>query len=98
MVSSTEEEAEQVWMMYPNPALDWVKLVFPEGMSDCQVELSDESGRVLRSIDPGSTGGISAGKTSSCLLDLHGLPSGIYFVTVLDERGKERFTAKLLKQ
>jgi len=94
MVSSTEEAEGQALIMYPNPAVDWVRVVLPGNLSGhggqvgvYKVELSDASGRVLR----------SAASSGSCMLDLVGLPGGNYVVTVRNGAGKGIFVGKVTK-
>ena len=91
MVTATEEIGAKAFVIYPNPAADWLKVAFPQPVRGGRLELSDASGRVLSSIQ-------LTAELVSYTMDLSGLPSGSYFVTVLDERGKERFAAKMLKQ
>ena len=100
MVGTDEAEGVAV-LMYPNPAVDWVEVVLSKSNGACLVELSDVSGRVLRTVilpafalaSQGSTGGeAKAGK-----LDFSGLPSGNYVVTVRNEAGKGMFVGKVVK-
>ncbi len=96
MVSATEEATGRALLMYPNPAVEWVKVVLPAHLSghggqagERVVELCDEAGRVLRS------GALSEGST--CTLNLSGLPSGNYLVRVRNGTGKEMFVGKVMK-
>jgi len=91
MVSSTEEEAGSVLLMYPNPAVDWVKIVFPASKDGCSVELADNLGRVLKST-------ILPSSSDHCQLDLRELPSGSYVVTVRFGANRGVFVGKVLKQ
>ncbi len=86
MVGTGEAEGLAV-MMYPNPAVNWVRVVVPEGMGGCSVELSDVSGRVVRT---------AAMTNGGCMLDLSGLPVGSYLVTV--RNGDAALVGRLVKQ
>jgi len=88
MVSSTEEEAGQVLLMYPNPAVDWVKVVVPDSLNNYLLELSDASGKVLHSQGCGN---------GDCVLDLRGLPSGAY-VLMVKIKGQLVFTSQVVKK
>ncbi|MDO8368001.1 MAG: T9SS type A sorting domain-containing protein [Saprospiraceae bacterium] len=90
MISSTEEAAGLALMIYPNPAADWVKIVFYEVPEACQVELSDASGRVLQRVSLSS---------AIMTLDLRGLPSGNYVATVREGTGPGTriFVGKVVK-
>jgi len=90
MVSSTEAIEGQAFVVYPNPAADWLKVVFSQPIRGGMLELSDASGRVLRSIQ-------LAAESVSCTMDLSGLPSGSYVATLRSSAGKERFVGKVLK-
>jgi hypothetical protein len=89
LMVGTGEAAGLAVMMYPNPAVDWVRVVLPEGTNNCLMELSDASGRVLRSTE------LAKGLVG-CTLDLSGLPGGSYLVTV--RNGDAAFVGKLVKQ
>ncbi|MDO8368349.1 MAG: T9SS type A sorting domain-containing protein [Saprospiraceae bacterium] len=88
MISSTEEADGLALMIYPNPAVDWVKIVFSEVPEECQVELSDASGRVIRSESMAS---------AIMTLDLRDLPGGSYVVTILGSHGKAWYVGKVVK-
>jgi len=90
MVSSTEEIEGQAFVLYPNPAVDWVKVVLPDALRGGVLELTEASGRVLRSVAlPASLG--------SHTLDLAGLPGGNYVITVRNGAGKKIFVGKVAK-
>lgn len=91
MLSAAGSPSEGRWLLYPNPAADWVVLALPESArGDWRIELSDASGRSLRSLRlPVST--------VNCRLDLHGLPSGTYTVTAT-EGGETRFIGRVTKR
>ena len=89
LMVGTGEAAGLAVMMYPNPAVDWVRVVLPEGTNNCLMELSDASGRVLRSTE------LAKGLVG-CTLDLSGLPGGNYLVTI--RNGDAAFVGKLVKQ
>jgi hypothetical protein len=89
MVSSTASTLEGGVIIYPNPATDWLRVLLPaaQSSSSWHLELSDASGRVLRSQ------GCQAG---DCVLDLSGLASGAY---VLMARSGERvFKGKVVRR
>ncbi|MBK6995402.1 MAG: hypothetical protein IPH31_10915 [Lewinellaceae bacterium] len=50
LMVGTEEAEGQAFLVYPNPAVDWVKVVLPEQAEACRIELTDAAGRVLRSV------------------------------------------------
>ncbi|MDO8368003.1 MAG: T9SS type A sorting domain-containing protein, partial [Saprospiraceae bacterium] len=79
-------------MIYPNPALDWVKVVLPDQLSghsrgEWHLELSDASGRLLRSLGCGN---------GDCLLDMRGLPGGTYVLTA--RNGNMMYVGKVAKR
>ncbi|MFN0215685.1 MAG: T9SS type A sorting domain-containing protein [Saprospiraceae bacterium] len=77
-------------LMYPNPAVDWVKVVFPKPFPGGVLELSDASGRVLRSSMLANGSGVFT-------LDLRGLPGGNYVVTLWNGAGKGVFAGRVAK-
>ncbi|MDO8366559.1 MAG: T9SS type A sorting domain-containing protein, partial [Saprospiraceae bacterium] len=85
MISSTEEADGLALMIYPNPAANWVKVVLSAGA--WQLELSDASGRTLRSKGCG---------TGDCLLDMRGLPGGMYVLTA--RNGNMVYVGKVVKR
>jgi len=89
MVGTGEAEG-QAFLMYPNPAVDWVQVVLPKTIRECSVELTDMTGKVLRS-------SILATESVTCTIDLIGLPSGNYLLTVRNATGKEMFVRKVTK-
>ena len=67
--------------MSPNPTSNLVRLDFGTGFtSDATIQLLDATGRQMRSVN------INSG-TPTLLLDVHGLPAGIYAVTVRQGQG-----------
>ncbi len=90
LMVGTEEAEGQAFLMYPNPAVDWVKVLLPKSVEKCSVELSDMTGKVLRSSN-------LATALAPCTIDLIGLPSGNYVMTVRNGRGKEMFVGKVMK-
>jgi len=90
LMVGTEEAEGQAFVVYPNPAVEWVKVLLPKSVEKCSVELSDMTGKVLRS-------SILATSSAPCIIDLTGLPSGNYVVTVRNGRGKEMFVGKVTK-
>ncbi len=97
MFVGTEEAVGMALMIYPNPAVDWVKIILParqgltggpEFLGENLLELSDASGRVLQS---------EAFSSANGQLSLGGLPSGNYVVTVRNGTGKGMFVGKLTK-
>ncbi len=89
MFVGTGEAEGRALMIYPNPAVDWVKVVVPESANGYWVEISDASGRVIRS---------KAFSSASCQLELQGLPSGNYVVKVRNGAGANVFAGKLVKK
>ena len=79
------------FLLYPNPAADWLRVVLPAHSGKYQVELSDASGRVVRSQ-------ALAAAAVECQLDLRGFPGGSYWVRVQDVAGNSVFVGKLVKQ
>ncbi len=90
MVGTAELEGA-AFLLYPNPAADWLRVVLPAHAGKYQVELSDASGRVVRSQALPAT-------AVDCQLDLRGLPGGSYLVRVLDAIGNSVFVGKLAKE
>jgi len=84
----TGEAKGQAFLMYPNPAVDWIKIVLPAGLSGYLVELADASGHLLRSQVCGN---------GDCVLDLRGLPGGAYFLTV-KINGQAVFSSQVIKR
>jgi len=89
MVSSTDPTPEAGVIIYPNPATDWLRVLLPaaQSSSSWHLELSDASGRVVRSQ------GCASG---DCVLDLSGLASGPYVVTA--RSGERVFVGKVVKR
>jgi len=89
LMVGTGEAAGRAVLMYPNPAADWVRVLLPEGINSCTVEISDASGRVLRSTTLPHA-------SVSAILDLSGLPGGNYWVML--RNGEVLFVGKLMKR
>jgi hypothetical protein len=89
MVSSTNSSPEAGVIIYPNPATDWLRVLLPatQSSNSWHLELSDASGRVVRSQ------GCQAG---DCVLDLSGMASGAYVVTA--RSGERVFVGKVVRQ
>ncbi len=90
MVGTAELEGA-AFLLYPNPAADWLRVVLPAHTGKYQVELSDASGRVVRSQE-------LPGGATDCQLDLRGLPGGTYQVSVLEEVKSGVWVGKLIKR
>jgi len=75
MVGTTEAEGKAL-LLYPNPAVDWVKVVLPPQSGTWSLELSDASGRSVLRVEQA---------TAEQTLNLHGLPSGHYLLTAKNE-------------
>jgi len=89
LMVGTEEAEGQAFLVYPNPAVDWLRIVLPEQAEAYQVELVDAAGRIVRSVTLPTA-------TVHCHLDLKGLPSGTYFVMV-KRNGQLVFTSQVIK-
>jgi len=98
LMVGTEEAAELAFLMYPNPAADWVKIVLParqglaggpDASGGYSVELSDASGRVVLQLQTCENG--------DCTLGLSGLPSGAYILMV-KQNGQTVFSSKVIKR
>jgi hypothetical protein len=89
LMVGTGEAVGVAALMYPNPAVDWVTVVLPEVMCECLVELSDASGRVLRST--------VLAEASDITFDLSDLPLGGYWVVVRNGVGVAVFAGKVVK-
>ena len=89
MVSSTDPTPEAGVIIYPNPATDWLRVLLPAAQSSTSwhLELSDVSGRVLRSQ------GCASG---DCVLDLSGMASGPYVVSA--RSGERVFVGKVVRR
>jgi predicted outer membrane repeat protein len=87
MVSSTYPTPEGGVIIYPNPATDWLRVLLPAAQSSSSwyLELSDASGRMVRSQ------GCEAG---DCVLDLSGLAGGAYVLTA--RSGERVFVGKVV--
>ncbi len=104
MVGTGEAEGS-AFLLYPNPAADWLRVVLlaRHGLTggtgsagEWSVELADASGRVV--LTAPAFAKASAGEPSYCQLDLRGLPSGAYLVSVQDESGKVVYVGKVVKK
>ncbi len=80
LMVGTKEVEGQAFLVYPNPAADWVKVVLPEQAEACRIELMDSAGRIVRFVSLPAAPSF-AGATY-CQLDLKGLPSGTYILVV----------------
>ncbi|MFN0213212.1 MAG: choice-of-anchor Q domain-containing protein, partial [Saprospiraceae bacterium] len=89
MVGTGEAEGSAL-LIYPNPAVDWLKVVFSQPFQGGVLELSDESGRVLRS-------SLLANGSGAFAVDLRGLPGGNYVVMVRNGAGKGIFVGRVAK-
>ncbi len=90
MVGTGEQEGA-AFLLYPNPAADWLRVVLPAHAGKYQVELSDASGRVVRSEELLAT-------AVECQLDLRGLSGGSYWVRVRQEGKSVIWEGKLVKR
>jgi hypothetical protein len=77
LMVGTQDPSAQALLIYPNPATDWLRVVLPAQIGACTLELLDESGRVLRSLQLPNGGGMGQ-------LDLQGLARGSYWVRVVE--------------
>jgi hypothetical protein len=77
LMVGTKDPTAQALLIYPNPATDWLRVVLPAQTGACTLELLDESGRVLRSLQLPNGAGMGQ-------LDLQGLASGSYWVRVVE--------------
>ncbi len=75
-VYSAVEELKQQFMVYPNPALDYVNILLPEYNLNGRVEIHNNYGQLI------SKEFISGYEMS---LDVSGLESGYYYVTVISD-------------
>ena len=93
LLVGTGEAQGQALLLYPNPAADWLTIVLPEGQGERLAELADATGRVvLRQA--------LAGEATHSTLDLRGLPSGAYVLSVRtpDGSGQSLFRGQVVKQ
>jgi hypothetical protein len=104
LMVGTDEAEGTALMLYPNPAFDWVTVVLPSNprqpsfglaggpsaIPGYMVELSDASGRVLRTT--------MLAEASDCTFDLSLLPVGGYLVVVRNGIGAAVFVGKVVKR
>lgn len=86
LVVGTDDPQQKAFLIYPNPAADWVSVLLPESLREGAIELLDASGRILLSAPV-------AGNPTP--LNLQSLPSAQYFIRVQDRAGKTVFMGKL---
>ncbi len=91
LMVGTGEAVGDAFLLYPNPAADWIRLVLPAHSGKYQVELSDATGRMVLSQ-------ALQASAEECQLDLRGLPWGSYLVRVQDVAENSVFVGKLVKQ
>ena len=75
--------------LYPNPAVDFVRIVTSGLMSDLPVQIHDISGRVVLSTT------IRRNGNADTTIDISQLPAGIYFVSI-PEAEREKIVKKLV--
>ncbi len=76
MVASEEASRKFDFSLFPNPAVNWLKLSY-SGTGNLQYQVLDIRGRHLQ-------GGEFQGET---ILQLHGMPDGLYFLQLRDQLG-----------
>ncbi|MCD6067869.1 MAG: C-terminal target protein [Bacteroidetes bacterium] len=83
-----EQPSVFIQAIYPNPSIDEVSVVFTETNEQVSIELSDMAGRLLKNV--------AVGKGSPMRIDVSGLETGIYFLTIVSgaQRGRAE---KLIK-
>lgn len=62
---------EEKYLLYPNPAIDKIRLVMPANMQPCLLEITDILGKIMFS---------KKVNVNTEDLDISGLPEGIYFL------------------
>lgn len=81
------EQPASDWILYPNPAQQLVNVSIPDLLGKITISILDISGRLLNQQS-------STEKLSS--LDIHNLPSGIYFIRLTAENNKQYPVKKLV--
>jgi hypothetical protein len=85
ILSTNQPDLEEQFSIYPNPAIEQIKVNIPKGANVGSIALYDVSGKVIDQFDyfPQS-------------INISGLEKGLYFVTINLEG--EMITRKLIKQ
>lgn len=89
MFTTTKEVAGEYWLLWPNPAGDWLELRFQSAVPDGNLELWSEEGKMLFSW---------AIYASACRLDLRSLPAGGFDVLVRDASGRVLCSKRVVKR
>lgn len=89
-VSTTETSSTiDDWVVYPNPASDYVVVRSTDGFLSTQIKLSSFDGRTIRLIAPSAT-------ASDLPISIHELPAGIYLLSFFVD-GKPAGAKKFIK-
>jgi predicted outer membrane repeat protein len=86
LVVGTDDPQQKAFLIYPNPAADWVSVLLPESLREGVIEVLDASGRKMLSV-------LIAGNPTP--LNLQSIPSAQYFIRVQDKAGRTVFMGKL---
>ncbi|MCC7466546.1 MAG: T9SS type A sorting domain-containing protein [Saprospiraceae bacterium] len=89
LIVGTDHPEQRAFLIYPNPAVDWVSVLLPESIRAGAIEVLDLSGRILLYAP------IMGNPTS---LNLQTLPSAQYLIRVQDEKGKVVFLGRVAKR
>jgi hypothetical protein len=76
---NTEDFYSIAFTITPNPTSDLITITIAEGAASGSIQITDQTGRIVTTQD------IS---TSQTTIDISALPSGLYFVSLTDRKGK----------
>lgn len=76
-LSLVKNKLRSSFRIYPNPANDWIELSYSGGLKINDIQLVDISGRIIKHFN----------KTQK-VLDIKGVASGVYFLTIQTSEGK----------
>lgn len=81
LIESVAETQEMKWSVYPNPAADVITFQSNDYSGRLLITITNLTGQIVRSENiSASDGGFTVSR--------NGLPSGIYFIEILDEQGR----------
>jgi hypothetical protein len=91
ILSVSETAAPDELLLYPEPASDWLQVVFPEHSRDARVTLVSLLGQVLARQETQGPG-----DNRTLRLDLSALPAGVYLLHA--SAGEKRWVRKVVKR
>ncbi len=84
-------KSTNLFELYPNPAVDQVRMVFAANAERSQVDIFDLTGKLVLTRNFAVNRGLS-----TLDMDISALESGVYFISLTS--GSERVTQKLVVQ